>query len=108
MGIKRSLHQRIKLCKPLCAKHHKKKSVLKEHNIAKNFTISSTKYCAKIQTLWRNLSAKGQDLQPLRQYCIRNCHAAVMNIDTWVQGYFGKPLLLNTVQPGIQKSKLKF
>ncbi len=36
----------------------------------------------------------------------RNCHAAVLNIATWAQGYFGKPLSFTTVCCYMKKCNL--
>ncbi len=43
------------------------------------------------------------DLWALRWYCIRNRHAAVLNIATWAQEYFRKLLSLTTVSCCIKK-----
>ncbi len=46
------------------------------------------------------------DLWALRWHCIRNHHAAVLNIATWAQEYFRKPLSFTTVCCCIKKCNL--
>ncbi len=46
------------------------------------------------------------DLWALRWHCIRNRHAAVLNIATWAQEYFRKPLSFTTVCCCIRKCNL--
>lgn len=48
-----------------------------------------------------------RDLQTLRGHCMRNCHASRINIATWAQQYFRKPLSLHTVHCSIKKLNLK-
>ena len=47
------------------------------------------------------------DHQALKWYCLRNCHATMMDIATWAREYFGKSLSLNTVRRCIKKCNLK-
>ena len=48
-----------------------------------------------------------RDHRALRRYCLRNCHAIMMDIATWARGYFGKTLSLNTICRCIKKCNLK-
>ena len=47
------------------------------------------------------------NFRPLRQNCIKNQHASVMEISSWSWKYFDKPFSLNTICHCIHKCKLR-
>ena len=94
-------------CSPLCAKLRMKivsqfKDNVSQCNIENNLGLSpSTVY--NIVKRFRESGEisvhKGHgkkpllnacDHQALRRYCLRNCHATMMDIATWARQYFGK------------------
>ena len=76
------------------------------HNIVKRFREPGEISVRKGQWWLPLLNAR--DLRALRRYCLRNCHATMMDIVTWAQEYFGKSLSLNTVRCSIKKCNLKW
>ncbi len=68
------------------------------HNIVKGFRES--------REITVNLKLNMLDLWALRWHCIRNRHAAVLNIATWAQEYFRKPPSFTTVCCCIKKCNL--
>jgi len=78
----------------------------------RSFTNYHTYYCEKVQGIQRSHSIwQGRKVQlnvfelwPLRWHCIRNYH--VLNIATWAQEYFRKPLSFTTVCCCIKKCNL--
>ena len=75
------------------------------HNIVKRFRESREISVCVGQG--RKPQVNVHDLWALRWHCIRNHHAAVLNIATWAQEYFRKLLSLNTVCCCIKKCNLK-
>ena len=55
---------------------------------------------------WK-LLLNSRDHRTLRRYCLKNCHATMMDIATWAWEYFGKSLSLNIVRRCIKKCNLK-
>uniref|UniRef100_A0A3B4CB63 Transposase Tc1-like domain-containing protein n=1 Tax=Pygocentrus nattereri TaxID=42514 RepID=A0A3B4CB63_PYGNA len=75
------------------------------HNIIIRFRESGEISASKRQGRKPTLSAR--DLRSLRRHCIKNRHHSVMDITTWAQEHFRKPLPVNTVRRSIYKCKLK-
>ena len=109
---KRSIHQRLSLCKQRWfVVHHFVPNFVSQfnynvsqHKIVKNLGISpSTVHIIvkrfresgeisvrKVQG-WKPL-LNACDHRALRRYCLRNHHATMMDIATWAQEYFGMQL----------------
>ena len=129
MGHKRSISERLSYSQArigqgslLCEQLHEQMVSQFENNVSEN-TIernlgisSSTVHNIKRFRESGEISAhKGQgqkptlnacDLRSLRQHSIKKQHS-VKDITTWAQGYFGKPLSVNTVCCYIYNCKLK-
>ncbi len=94
------------------------KNHISQCKIAKNLGLSPTTIYNNVKrfqefreiTIHVRQDRKAQvnmhDLWALRWHCIRNHHAAVLNIATWAQEYFRKPLSCTTVCCCIKKCNL--
>ncbi len=122
-GASRSLPAKLDHGSSLCAKFHKRsvkqiKNHISQCNIAKNVGLfpSNIHNIVKWFRESREITVhEGQDRKPqlnvldlwaLRWHCIRNRHAAVLNIATWAQEYFRKPLSFTRVCCCINKCNL--
>ena len=75
------------------------------HNIVKGFRESGEILVPKGQRRKPLLNVR--DHRALRRYCLRNRHATMMDVATWVREWLGKSLSLKTVCRCIKKCNLK-
>ncbi len=122
-GASWSLQAKLDHGSSLCAKFHERSvkqvtNLISQCKIAKNWGISPTTIHNIVKRFresreisvcvgqGRKPKLNVHDLWAFRWLCIRNRHAAMLNITTWPQEYFGKPLSLNTVCRCINKCNL--
>ncbi len=122
-GASQSLQAKLDYGSSLCAKFHERsvkqiKNNISQCKIAKTLGLSPYTIHNIVKrfresreiTVHVGQGRKPQlnvlDLWALRWHCIRNRHAAVLNISTWAQEYFRKPLSFTTVCCCIKKCNL--
>ncbi len=122
-GASQSLQAKLDHGSSLCAKFHERsvkqiKNHISQCKIAKSLGLSPSTIHNIVKrfresreiTVHVGQGRKPQlnvlDLWVLRWHCIRNCHAAVLNIATWAQEYFWKPKSFTTVCWCIKKCNL--